>query len=68
MEDTQIIGTIIQGGAVGISIMLIFFGWKMFKVWIEFVQTALKNNTDATNKLVDVIEKLVDKIEAWGSK
>lgn len=61
----ELVPTIIQGGAVGISVLLIFLiGW-IFKSGIKFVQTALERNTEATNNLVAVIGKLVDHINIW---
>jgi len=66
--STDLVPTIIQGGAVGLAVMLILLVAWMLKVGIRFVETALRNNTDATNKLVGVIERLVEKIELWAPK
>ena len=66
--EQDILNVIIQGGAVGISIALIWLVAWMLRVGIKFVSSALENNTKTMEKLINTVEKLIDKLENWGYK
>ena len=54
-----------QYGLSGVCIALILLlGWLM-KLGLNFVAHALNKNTEALQSLINVIEKLTDKIETW---
>ncbi len=54
------IQTIIQGGAVGISVLLIvLFGFVIKKIF-TFMENHIDHNTKSNQELIDVIRELKD--------
>ena len=56
------IQTIVQGGAVGLAVMLITLIGFMFKKIINFMANHVNENTKSNQKLTDSNERLADMI------
>lgn len=55
----ELVQTIIQGGAVGVLVLLILVMWKMSGKVLELFANHINHNTEAFTKLSTAIEELI---------
>lgn len=63
MADANIIQILIQGGAVGISLVLIWVVYKLVSNHDEHLQSVVNKNTDAWVENAKALTKLTDKLD-----
>lgn len=62
MQEPQLVQLLIQGGAVGISLLLIWVVYKLVTNHDAHLLNALERNTDSWNKNTEALTRLSDKL------
>ena len=64
MSDGQIIPTIVQAGAVGIALALIWLLYSVFKLFNTIIGNHIDHNTEVQRQLTKAVARLASVIES----
>lgn len=63
-ETVNSLNILVQAGAVGIALALIWLVFKLVTTLLNHFQDTVNHNTDAWNKNTEVLAKLSEKIDS----